>query len=170
MSYQFELALRQYIAAFDGTNNNNISPAEFQTRFDNLYHQYFTFLPKDEKAMGEDGFTTIKSKEPLTREEVFEREASKLANGTKVTLIHFRKIGLDCIDIKLGLVNGEEEYAVRAVTTITAKQAVTSKEIDESPEANFWSPELTTKLMVIGADCKSVVYKWKEFGTFQTNM
>eukprot|EP00985_Skeletonema_marinoi_P014126 scaffold7100_cov138-Skeletonema_marinoi.AAC.7 len=49
--------------------------------------------------MGEDGFTTIKSKEPLTREEVFEREASKLANGTKVTLIHFRKIGLDCIDI-----------------------------------------------------------------------
>ena len=67
MSYPFELALRQYIAAFDGTGNNNISPAEFQTRFDNLYHQYFTFLPKDEKAMGEDGFTTIKSKEPLTR-------------------------------------------------------------------------------------------------------
>jgi len=154
MSYQFELALRQYIAAFDGTNN--ISPAKFQTRFDNLYHKDFTFLSKDEKT--------------LTREAVYEREASKLANGTKVTLIHFRKIGLDCIDIKLGLVNGGEEYAVRAVTTITAKQAVTSKEIDESPEANFWSPELTTKLMVIGADCKSVVYKWKEFGTFQTNM
>ena len=154
MSYQFELALRQYIAAFDGTNN--ISPAKFQTRFDNLYHKNFTFLSKHGKT--------------LTREEVYEREASKLANGTKVTLIHFRKIGLDCIDIKLGLVNGGEEYAVRAVTTITAKQAVTSKEIDESPEANFWSPELTTKLMVIGADCKSVVYKWKEFGTFQTNM
>eukprot|EP00984_Skeletonema_dohrnii_P026154 scaffold15452_cov102-Skeletonema_dohrnii-CCMP3373.AAC.2 len=157
MSYQFELALRQYIAAFDGTNN--ITPAEFQTRFDNLYHKDFTFLSKDGKT--------------LTREEVYKREASKLANGTKVTLIHFRKIGLDCIDIKLGLVNGGEEHAVaRFVTTITAKQAVTSKEIDESPEANFWSPELTTKLMVIGADCKSksVVYKWKEFGTFQTNM
>mmetsp|Transcript_24326 Transcript_24326/g.37718 ORF Transcript_24326/g.37718 Transcript_24326/m.37718 type:complete len:155 (-) Transcript_24326:70-534(-) len=154
MSYQFELALRQYIAAFDG--NNNISPAKFQTRFDNLYHKNFTFLSKDGKT--------------LTREEVYEREARKLANGTKVTLIHFRKIGLDCIDIKLGLVNGGEEHAVRLVTTITAKQAVTSKEIDESPEANFWSPELTTKLMVIGADCKSVVYKWKEFGTFQTNM
>eukprot|EP00984_Skeletonema_dohrnii_P033853 scaffold31840_cov67-Skeletonema_dohrnii-CCMP3373.AAC.1 len=154
MSYQFELALRQYIAVFDGTNN--IPPAKFQTRFDNLYHKNFTFLSKDGNT--------------LTREEVYEREASKLANGTKVTLIHFRKIGLDCIDIKLGLVNGGEEHAVRFVTTITAKQAVTSKEIDESPEANFWSPELTTTLMVIGADCKSVVYKWKEFGTFQTNM
>ena len=64
MSYQFELALRQYIAAFDGTNN--ISPAEFQSRFDNLYHKYYTFLPKDGKTMGKDGFTTIKSKEPLT--------------------------------------------------------------------------------------------------------
>mmetsp|Transcript_5337 Transcript_5337/g.8182 ORF Transcript_5337/g.8182 Transcript_5337/m.8182 type:complete len:172 (-) Transcript_5337:48-563(-) len=164
MSYPFELALRQYIAAFDGTNN--ISPAEFQTRFDNLYHQYFTFLPKDEKAMGEDGFTTIKSKEPLTREEVFEREASKLADGTKVTLIHFRKIGLDCIDIKLGLVNGEEDSTstVRLVTTITAGQAVTSKEIDESPESNLFFPR---KLMA--AKCASAGYKWKEFGTFQTN-
>jgi hypothetical protein len=128
MSYQFELALRQYIAAFDGTNSN--SPAEFQSRFDNLYHKDFTFFPKDGKTMGQDGFTTIKSKEPLTREEVFEREASKLANGTKVTLIHFRKIGLDCIDIKLGVVNGEEEGTVRVVTTISAKQAVVSREID----------------------------------------
>ena len=44
-SYQYELALRQYIAAFDGTNN--VSPAEFQSRFDNLYHKDFTFLPKN---------------------------------------------------------------------------------------------------------------------------
>uniref|UniRef100_A0A7S2LWR3 Uncharacterized protein n=1 Tax=Skeletonema marinoi TaxID=267567 RepID=A0A7S2LWR3_9STRA len=150
MSYQFELALRQYIAAFDG--NNNISPAKFRTRFDNLYHKDFNFLSKHGKT--------------LTREEVYEREASKLANGTKVTLIHFRKIGLDCIDIKLGLVNGGEDSTstVRIVTTITAGQAVTSKEIDESPESNLFFP---TKLMA--AKCASAGYKWKEFGTFQTN-
>jgi hypothetical protein len=163
MSYEFELALRQYIAAFDGTNN--ISPAEFQTRFDNLYHKDFTFLPKNEKTMRENGFTTIKSKEPLSREEVFEREASKLTDGTKMILIHFRKIGLDCIDIKLGIVNGKEESTVRVVTTISEKQAVVSREIDESPESNLFFPT-----QVMRAQCASAVYKWKEFGKFQTNM
>ena len=163
MSYQFELALRQYIAAFDGTNN--ISPTEFQSRFDNLYHKDFIFLPNDGKIMGEDGFITIKSKSPLTRDKVFEQEASKLANGTKVTLLHFRKIGLDCTDIKLRLVNGEEESIIRIVTTITSKQAVVSQEIDESRESNLFFP---TKLMA--AKCASAVYKWKEMGTYQTNM
>uniref|UniRef100_A0A7S2LYG3 Uncharacterized protein n=1 Tax=Skeletonema marinoi TaxID=267567 RepID=A0A7S2LYG3_9STRA len=152
MSYQFELALRQYIAAFDG--NNNISPAKFRTRFDNLYHKDFNFLSKHGKT--------------LTREEVYEREASKLANGTKVTLIHFRKIGLDCIDVKLGLVNGKEERTIRAVTTITDRQAVTSKEIDESPASNHFI--LTPTSAVMAAKCANAVYKWKEFGTFQTNM
>ena len=153
MSYQFELALRWYIAAFDGTNN--ISPAKFKSRFDNLYNKDFTFIAKDGMA--------------LTREQVYEREASKLANGgTKVTLIHFRKIGLDCIDVKLGLVNGKEERTIRAVTTITARQAVTSKEIDESPASNHFI--LTPTSAVMAAKCANAVYKWKEFGTFQTNM
>jgi hypothetical protein len=52
MSYQFELALRQYIAAFDGFNN--ISPAEFQSRFDNLHHKDFTFITKDGKTLKRD--------------------------------------------------------------------------------------------------------------------
>ncbi|KAL7497744.1 hypothetical protein ACHAWT_007259 [Skeletonema menzelii] len=164
MSYQFELALRQYIAAFDGTNNN-ISSAEFRSRFDNLYHKDFTFRPKDGKIMGKDGFTAVKSKDPLTREEVYEKEARKLASGTKVTLIHFRKIGLDCVDIKLGLANGEEESTIRVVTTITAKQAVVSREIDESPESNHFFPK-----KLVEAKCESAVYKWKEFGQYQTNM
>ena len=83
MSYQFEIALRWYIAAFDGTNN--ISPAKFKSRFDNLYHKDFTFIAKE-------GMT-------LTREQVYEREARKLANGrTKVTMIHFRQCNLQCSD------------------------------------------------------------------------
>ena len=85
MSYQFELALRQYIAAFDSTKN--ISPAEFKSRFDNLYHKDFIFHDKD-------GII-------LTREQICERESSQLASGTKMTLIHFRKIGLECFDIKV---------------------------------------------------------------------
>ena len=152
MSYQFELALRQYIAAFDGTNN--ISPSEFKSRFDNLYQKNFIFHTKDGKI--------------LTREEVYERESSQLASGTKVTLIHFRKIGLECFDIKLGLANGEEHSTIRAVTTMSIKQAAVSREIDESPEANVFILTPTSK--VIEAEVKSAAYKWKEFGTYGTNL
>ncbi len=118
MSAQFEAALRKYIAAFDGTND--VSTAEFKSRFDNLHHKCFTLL--------------LRSKDLLTREEVFEFEASKLANGTKVTLVHFKKISLDCVDIKIKLshLNDEENTTVRLVTAITADQAVGSREIKES--------------------------------------
>jgi len=34
MSHQFELALRQYVAVFDGKND---APEEFQAKFDALY-------------------------------------------------------------------------------------------------------------------------------------
>mmetsp|Transcript_17850 Transcript_17850/g.27115 ORF Transcript_17850/g.27115 Transcript_17850/m.27115 type:complete len:331 (+) Transcript_17850:74-1066(+) len=122
MSNQFELALRKYIAAFDGTKD--ISTAEFKFRFDNLHHKYFNFVPRSK------GLLTL----TLTREEVFEIEAARLANGTKVTLVHFRKVSLDCVDImlRLGLVSGKEETTVRVVTVITANQAVASREIEDS--------------------------------------
>lgn len=128
MSYQFELALRQYIAAFDGTND--LSPAEFKSRFDNVYHKDFIFVPKDERVIGGDGMMHLKARSPLTREEVFQQDSELYARGLQVTLIHFRKIGLGCIDIKLRLVNGKEKSTVRVVTEIAAKQAEVSREIN----------------------------------------
>ena len=157
MSYQFELALRQYIAAFDGTND--LSSSEFKSLFDNVYHKDFILKPKDEKVIGGDDMMHLKARSPLTREEVFQRDSKLYASGLQVTLIHFRKIGLDCIDIKLRLVNGKEETTVRVITTIAAKQAVVSQEIDE-----------TFQFKVLAAKCSSALYKWKEVGTCQTNM
>lgn len=118
MSTQFETALRKYIAAYD--SSNGVSAAEFKSRFDNLHHKCFTLL--------------LRSKDLLTREEVFELEASKLANDTKVTLVHFKKISLDCVDIKIKLshLNDEENTTVRFVTAIAADQAVGSREIKDS--------------------------------------
>ena len=49
MHYQFELALRQYIAAFNGTND--ISPEEFKARFNNLYCKNYTFVPKEKRSL-----------------------------------------------------------------------------------------------------------------------
>ena len=117
MSTQFETALRKYIAAYD--SSNGVSAAEFKSRFDNLHHKCFTLL--------------LRSKDLLTREEVFELEASKLANGTKVTLVHFKKISLDCVDIKIKLSHlNDEENTLRLVTAVAADQAVGSREIKDS--------------------------------------
>ena len=152
MSYQYEIALRQYIAAFDGTNS--ISQEEFKSRFDNLHHKDYTFHASNGNA--------------LTREQMYERHANQFSSGTKATLIHFRKLGLDCFDVKIALDNGEKHMTIRKVTTISDKRAVVAKEIDESPEANFFY--LTPTSQVCKEAVKSVGYKWSEFGTFGTNM
>ena len=119
-SYQFEIALRKFIAAFDGTNS--ISQADFQSRFDNLYHKNYTFKPKSENVRGEDGLLTTKKQAPLSREEVFEVWSNKLASGTKMTLMHIRKIGLDCIDVKVRQVTGQEENTFRVISTLSDSQ------------------------------------------------
>ena len=156
-SYQFELAFRQYIAAFDGTND--LSPAEFKTLFDKVHHKDLTYRLTDEKVIGKDGIMHLKARTPLTREEIFELHSKHYASGQKVTLIWIRKIGMDCIDIKVRLVIGEEETIVRVVNTISDGQVALSQEMDES-----------FPLKVVGAKCAHKWYKWKEVGTYQTNM
>ena len=116
MSVQFELALRKYIAAFNGTRN--ISTDEFKSRFDNLHHKYFTY--------------ELRSKDHLTREQVFQSEAIKLVKGTKVTLISLQEVGLGCVDIKLRLEKGKKETIVRVVSVIDANKIVASREVKES--------------------------------------
>ena len=74
----------------------------------------------------------MKESRTLTREEVYVNEAAIWADGTKMALIHFRRIGSDCIDIKLHLVNGENESISRVFLTITDDKAINAKEIDDS--------------------------------------
>ena len=123
MTYTFERAFSHYISAFDGTCS--ISTEEFQSRFDNVFHDDFTFFHCNND-------TTLKESRTLTREEVYVNQAAIWADGTKMALIHFRRIGLDCIDIKLHLVNGKKESISRVFLTITDDKAIKSKEIDDS--------------------------------------
>ena len=164
--YRFELALRQYIAAFDGTNS--ISQADFQSRFDNLFHKDFNFLPKlvtTWKCVEGHWVCYRNTQRPLPRNEVFVLEANKLASGTKMTLIHIRKIGLNCLDVKLKEENFDGNRTLHIVTTITSKRAIIYKEIDDSFENS--NPFFPAKKA--GALCSSTVYKCKEFGEFQAN-
>ena len=99
--------------------------ADFQSRFDNVFHDDFTFHYCINDA-------SKKESRKITREEVYVNEAETWADGTKMDLIHFRRIGSDCIDIKLRLVNGEKKSISRAFLTITGDKAIKSKEIDDS--------------------------------------
>ncbi len=126
MTYTFERAFSHYISAFDGTCG--ISTAEFQSRFDIVFHDDFTFHCNND----DDDDASKKESRTLTREEVYVNEVAIWADGTKMTLIHFRRIGSDCIDIKLRLVNGENESISRVFLTITDDKAIKSKEIDDS--------------------------------------
>ena len=92
----------------------------------------------------------FKAAAPVTREEMFQLYSELYASGLEISLIHLRKIGLDCIDIKLRLVNGKEETTIRVVNTISGNQAVSSREIDEA-----------FPLKVLEAKCASAVYKLK---------
>ena len=67
--------------------------------------------------------------------------------------------------LKIDFANGEEESTIRVVTTISGKQAVLSREIDESPESNLFFQK-----KLVQAKCESTVYRWKGPGKFQTNM
>mmetsp|Transcript_20776 Transcript_20776/g.31357 ORF Transcript_20776/g.31357 Transcript_20776/m.31357 type:complete len:154 (-) Transcript_20776:1134-1595(-) len=153
MSHQFELALRQYIAVFDG--KNELPPADFQAKFDALYHPKFSFVPKDNTDRAEDGMILASKATPLSRDEMFAKEKAKYAAGTSMTLVHLRKIGLDCFDIAIK----EEDTTIRVVTTISDKQAAITREIDECHP-----------LSVLEASFKSAAFKFVEFGSYGTNM
>eukprot|EP00957_Ditylum_brightwellii_P030279 2293057-Ditylum_brightwellii.AAC.1 len=80
-SYQFELAFRQYIAAFDGTND--LSPAEFKYLFDNVHHKDFNYLFKDARVIGGDGMMHLKAVTPVTRGEIYQLHSKHYASGQK---------------------------------------------------------------------------------------
>jgi hypothetical protein len=157
MTYTFERAFSHYISAFDGTCG--ISTAEFQSRFDNVFHDDFTFF----RYCNNDDDASKKEFRTLTREEVYVDEAAIRADGTSVAMIHFRRIGSDCIDIKLRLVNGDNESISRVFLTITDDKAIKSKEIDDSSTSSRLRLHvgrafffLLPKLSILGVWCKKL--------------
>ena len=88
MSY-CEPALRQYIAAFDGTQKDF---SEVEPLFDALYHTDFTLT---DEVYNTDHHLELSDKygyETLSRDEVKEMHNAYLSKGSTVTIVHFRKI------------------------------------------------------------------------------
>ena len=103
-----EIALRQYFTVYDGT------PKEFEeveSLFDAAFHKKFELVRKSGGRKYIDGLrgNNVDEGKVLDRDAVKELHASYLNKGTKIILIHYRRIGLDCYDCEFRIQNADED-------------------------------------------------------------
>ena len=155
-SNQAEIALRQYFAAYDGT------PKEFEeveSLFDAAFHKKFALY---RKTGGRKYIDTVRGNnvdegKVLDRDAVKELHASYLNKGTKITLIHYRRIGLDCYDCEFRIQNADEAETYRVVYTIEEGKIERSQEVNND-------------IQVIRAKCSSALHTFNVFNKYPTNM
>jgi hypothetical protein len=153
----FYLSLvRQYFAAYDGT------PKEFEeveSLFDAAFHKKFALVRKTggRKYIDDMRGNNVDEGKVLDRDAVKELHASYLNKGTKITLIHYRRIGLDCYDCEFRIENADEDEVYRVVYTIE------DGKIERSQEVN-------NDLQVIRAKCSSALHTFNVFNKYPTNM
>ena len=111
----FKSALQEYLAAFDGSNNDF---SQIEHLFDALYH--------------EASMCTSKEGKKLTRVQTKMLHSKYLAKGSKAPLLHYKRIGFTCADIKFRMVNGEEDTTIHLVVTIFEHKIAKSWVIDDS--------------------------------------
>lgn len=147
--------------AFNGAKEDF---SEVEPEFDALYHNDFTLKLKEWKAPApeteiNEKFATAHDGKTLSRDEVKKFHASLVEKGTKITLIHFRKIGLDCLDVQLHIKYEEEERDVRIVYSIQNNKLVMAHEVQNG----FFS--------VMRAKCASGFHTYHiNMNQYQTNM
>jgi len=92
----------------------------------------------------------------LDRDVVKKFHASYLSKGAKVTLIHYRRIGLDCVDVQFQVESKSkgDTRKFRMVYTIEDNKIVRSQEVND----NFFS--------VLKAKCSSGLHT---FNVYQTS-
>ena len=155
MSTTCEAALRSYFAAFDGTKKQDFSDVE--PLFDALFSKNFTLVLKDHASYVSIADTFYGM--TLSRDQVKDDHANKLSKGTTLTLIHFRKIGLDCVDVQFALKNEDEDKVIRAVFTIEDNKIVKAVNVDD------------TFVSVLKAKCSSAFHTYHvSMNKYQTNM
>ena len=116
-----EVALQRYFATFDG---NKKEFSEVEHLFDDLYHEDF--------QLDFQSFT-------LTREVAKRAHASYMSRCAQVTLIHFRRIGLDLVDVKFHINNREEEedFIIHMMYTIRDDKLLKSYELMGCPYPTY---------------------------------
>ena len=106
-TYTYRPALKAYLDAFDGTPKKF---SDVEHLFDKVYHRNFTFSTEDGKIH--------------TRKEAKASVARKLALGSQVEIIHWKRIGMSCTDLKYRLVNKEEDTITRVLFNTVSKKII----------------------------------------------
>lgn len=112
-----EPALRKYFAAFDGTKKDF---SDVEDLFEVLYHPTFALTTADGKI--------------VARDDVKEMHSGYLAMAPKVRLIHYRKIGLECVDVKFRVVAAGDVKVVRVIYSYSIEDGrlLKAQEISDS--------------------------------------
>ena len=96
------VALRQYFSAMDGTKRDF---SEVENLFDALFHDKFELASPCRKEIA-------------SRDRVKEIHMNLFSMGTKATIIHLERIGLDSIEVKFLQKNDRENKSLHIVHTI----------------------------------------------------
>lgn len=110
-----EANLRKYFNTFTG-NQADFSEEQEQL-FNTVFHDKFTLSDKY-------GSTT------LHRDEVKAMHANYSSKGTKITLLHYRKIGIHCRDVRFKVENEEVEKTMRVVCSVEGKHIFSARVVD----------------------------------------
>ena len=94
-----------------------------------------------------------------SRDEVKETQVAYFEEGFKLTIIHFRRVGLNCIDVQLrGGIEGKEDAEFRKVYAIEDNKVAWGKVVED----NFFS--------AMKARCSIGFRTYKVMNKYQTNM
>lgn len=113
-----EAALREYLAPFDGTNKDFLEVVQL---FSSVFHEKTVFDAKFALV--------LKNRKTLTRDDIKELYVSHLSKGSKIKLLHFKRIGLNCIDVQVQVGNEKENDVVRMVYSIEDNKIVKARQV-----------------------------------------
>ena len=158
-SNKAEISLRQYFAAYDGTLKE--FDEEVESLFDAAFHDKFKLVRRSGGRKYIDGMqgNMVDEGTVLDRDAVKELHASYLSKGAKISLIHYRRIGLDCYDCEFRLRCNSEgiDEVYRVVYTLQDGKIERSQEVYND-------------LDTIKAKCSSALHTFNVLNKYQTNM
>jgi hypothetical protein len=119
METSFEQQYRQYISMFDGEMKDEHAAALAKEKFNAIYN------------------STVQSTEygyPINRDQIEHLHEIHLSLGSKMTLIHFRKEGSETVDVKLQVVNRQENTTFHNILTLEDNKIVKVQTKDQYDE------------------------------------
>ncbi len=110
METSFEQLYRQYISTFNGEMKDERALSLAKKKFNAIYHGAV-------QSTEYEGY-------PINRDQIEHLHDIHLSLGSKMTLIHFRKESLQTVDVKIQVVNTQENTTFHNILTVEDNKIV----------------------------------------------